>query len=101
MLMSIEKDVAMKVKAAVGGVAIKLPVCKDLVLDRDEGLLAAYQNGRKIEVLGGVTTAYRFFRKPGFPFFSMNACSEYKYGTILVDGRPLYRFKGNRLEEIL
>ncbi|MFH1105782.1 MAG: hypothetical protein V1731_01055 [Candidatus Aenigmatarchaeota archaeon] len=101
MLMSIEKDVAMKVEAAAGGVAIKLPVCKDLVLDSDGRLLAAYQNGRKIEVLGGMTTAYRFFRKNRFPFFSVEARSEYRYGAVLVDGRPLYRFKGNRMEEIL
>ncbi len=100
MLATIDRDAAMRIKAASGRIAIKLPVCKDLVLDNGEDLLAEYRNGRKIEVLGYVTTEYRFFRRHGFPFFGMNACSEYRCGIILVDNHPLYKFAGSRLEAV-
>lgn len=100
MLATIDRDAAMRIEAASGGVEIKLPVCKDLVLDNGEDLLAEYRNGRKIEVLGYVITEYRFFRRQGFPFFSVNACSEYRCGIVLVDNHPLYKFRGNRLEAV-
>ncbi len=101
MLPTIDRDIAMRVEAASGGVAIKLPVCKDLVLDNGKDLLAEYQKGRKVEVAGYMTTEYKFLRRPGFPFFSVNACSEYRCGIVLVDGHPLYRFRGSRLESVM
>lgn len=100
MLFSVDKDAVMCVEPASGGVAIKLPICKDLVFDGGEDLLAEYQKGRKIEILGCVTTSYRLFRKRGFPYFGFGACSEYRNGTVLVDRHPIYRFSGNHLEAI-